>query len=320
MPADLRRVKDLFVAVLDAADPPARNALLDRECGADDELRRPVEVLLAAHDQPAAALNCPLAGRTIDEPISRDVAGTVIAGRYKLLEEIGEGGIGSVWMAGQREPVKRLVALKLIKPGMDSRAVLARFEAERQALALMDHRNIAKVFDGGTTGLGRPYFVMELVKGLPLTQYCDERRLSVSARLSLFVQVCRAVQHVHQKGVIHRDLKPTNILVTEHDGTPEPKVIDFGLAKALHGLQELTEKTLHTSFGAVVGTPLYMAPEQVLRRRAALRPVDRPRLSEAAEWLVALYDEWGKPDEAAKWKKEVAELAPADGSGPAAAP
>jgi non-specific serine/threonine protein kinase/serine/threonine-protein kinase len=171
--------------------------------------------------------------------------------------------MGSVWMAEQREPVKRLVAVKLIKPGMDTRQVLARFEAERQALALMDHPNIAKVLDGGTTEHGRPYFVMELVKGLPLTDYCDHRRLPVRDRLGLFVQVCSAVQHAHQKGVIHRDLKPTNILVTEHDGTPVPKVIDFGLAKALHSTSVLTEKTLHTAYGAVVGTPLYMAPEQV---------------------------------------------------------
>ncbi|HEY1376349.1 MAG TPA: serine/threonine-protein kinase, partial [Gemmataceae bacterium] len=261
MPADPRRVKDLFAAALDAPDPAARAALLDRECGGDAELRRRLDVLLAAHDHPAPAVDRPLAGGTIDDPA--DVAGTVIAGRYKLLEEIGEGGMGTVWMAEQRQPVKRLVALKLIKPGMDSRAVLARFEAERQALALMDHPNIAKVLDGGTTETGRPYFVMELVKGLPLTAYCDDRRLSVRDRLDLFAQVCSAVQHAHQKGIIHRDLKPSNVLVTEHDGTPVPKVIDFGLAKALHGPQALTEKTLHTSFGAVVGTPLYMAPEQV---------------------------------------------------------
>ena len=166
-------------------------------------------------------------------------AGAIVAGRYKLLEPIGEGGMGTVWMAEQREPVKRLVALKLIKPGMDSKAVLARFEAERQALALMDHPNIARILDGGTTrdepggvGRGRPYFVMELVKGRPLTEYCDARRLSIKDRLDLFVQICSAVQHAHQKGIIHRDLKPSNLLVTEHDGKPVPKVIDFGLAKA----------------------------------------------------------------------------------------
>jgi serine/threonine protein kinase len=194
---------------------------------------------------------------------SGETVGSMIAGRYKLLELIGQGGMGQVWMAQQREPVKRLVALKLIKVGMDSQAVLTRFEAERQALALMDHANIAKVFDGGTTAAGRPYFVMELVKGLPLTTYCDERHLTVRQRLELFVQVCAAVQHAHQKGIIHRDLKPTNILVTEYDGRPVPKVIDFGLAKALTATNVLTEHTLHTAFGAMVGTPLYMAPEQV---------------------------------------------------------
>ena len=197
-------------------------------------------------------------------------AGAIVAGRYKLLEPIGEGGMGTVWMAEQREPVKRLVALKLIKPGMDSRAVLARFEAERQALALMDHPSIARILDGGTTrdepggvGPGRPYFVMELVKGRPLTEYCDARRLSIKDRLDLFVQICSAVQHAHQKGIIHRDLKPSNVLVTEHDGRPVPKVIDFGLAKALSAVGALTDRTLYTAFGTVVGTPLYMAPEQV---------------------------------------------------------
>ena len=189
--------------------------------------------------------------------------GTTIGTRYRLLEVIGEGGMGTVWMAEQREPMRRMVALKLIKPGMASKAVLTRFGAERQALALMDHPNIAKVLDGGTTEDGRPYFVMELVTGIPLTQYCDERRLPVAARLDLFVQVCQAVQHAHQKGIIHRDIKPTNILVTEHDGRPVPKVIDFGLAKALQGPQALTEHTMFTAFGTMVGTPLYMAPEQV---------------------------------------------------------
>ncbi|MBL8821432.1 MAG: serine/threonine protein kinase [Planctomycetia bacterium] len=190
-------------------------------------------------------------------------AGTIVAGKYKLLEQVGEGGMGSVWMAEQREPVKRLVAIKLIKSGMDTRSVLARFEAERQALAVMDHPNVARILDGGTTEQGRPFFVMELVKGLPLTEYCDSRRLSVPERLKLFADICQAVQHAHQKGIIHRDLKPGNILVTEHDGKPVPKVIDFGLAKALHGAAALTDMTLHTAFGTMVGTPLYMAPEQV---------------------------------------------------------
>lgn len=185
---------------------------------------------------------------------------TVIAGRYRLMEPIGEGGMGTVWLAQQTEPVRRRVAIKLIKPGMDSRQVLSRFEAERQALAVMDHPHIAKVLDGGMTDDGRPYFVMEYVKGEPITDYCDHARLSVTERLRLFVQVCQAVQHAHQKGVIHRDLKPSNILVCPFDGHPVPKVIDFGLAKAMH--QSLTEHSLYTAHGVMVGTPLYMSPEQ----------------------------------------------------------
>ena len=258
-----------------------RAAFIAAACGADAALRQRVEVLLAAHSDPKSFLNRPAAEVLLTSghmpkhnanggepaPTSHQVPdampGTTVAGRYRLLEAIGEGGMGTVWMAEQRVPVKRLVALKLIKLGMASKTVLARFEAERQALALMDHPNIAKVLDGGTTEDGRPYFVMELVRGIPLTQYCDERRLSISERLDLFVQICQAVQHAHQKGVIHRDIKPTNILVTEHDGRPVPKVIDFGLAKALQGAHALTEQTLYTAFGAMVGTPLYMAPEQV---------------------------------------------------------
>jgi WD40 repeat protein/serine/threonine protein kinase len=188
-------------------------------------------------------------------------AGTVIAGRYKLLERIGQGGMGSVWVAEQTAPVRRKVAFKMIKDGLDSGPVLARFAQERQALALMDHPNIAKVLDAGTTPDGRPYFVMEFVKGMPLTQFCDDHRLTVPERLSLFLDVCRAVQHAHQKGILHRDLKPSNILVEAHDGKPAPKVIDFGLAKALSQVP-LTDLTLHTQLGAVLGTPLYMAPEQ----------------------------------------------------------
>jgi WD40 repeat protein/tetratricopeptide (TPR) repeat protein len=191
------------------------------------------------------------------------ISGAMIGNRYKLLELIGAGGMGVVWMAEQRSPIRRLVAVKLIKAGMDSSAVLARFEAERQALAMMDHPNIARIFDAGTTDHGHPFFVMELVKGLPLTRYCDERKMPLNERLDLFVQACGAVQHAHQKGIIHRDLKPGNLLVTEHDGNPVPKVIDFGLVKALAGSSVLTEHTLHTSFGAVAGTPQYMAPEQV---------------------------------------------------------
>ena len=193
------------------------------------------------------------------EPATAVELGTVIAGRYTLVEIIGEGGMGSVYLATQSEPVKRQVALKLIKTGMDSKAVLARFDAERQALALMDHPNIARVYDGGTTPTGQPFFVMELVKGVPLIQYCDQHRLSVDARLQLFVSVCQAIQHAHQKGIIHRDLKPGNVLVTEVDGRPTPKVIDFGVAKATE--QKLTELSF-ADVGVIVGTPAYVSPEQ----------------------------------------------------------
>ena len=191
---------------------------------------------------------------------SRYKPGNIIAGRYKLLEAIGEGGMGTVWVAEQTSPIRRKVALKLVKPGMDSKQVLARFDAERQALALMDHPNIAKVFDGGVTDQGRPFFAMELVKGMPLTEYCDSMRLSLEERLKLLVPICQAVQHAHQKGIIHRDLKPSNVLICLYDGKPVPKVIDFGLAKAMH--QPLTEQTIHTGFGLMIGTPLYMSPEQ----------------------------------------------------------
>src|SRR5262249_53340771 len=181
--------------------------------------------------------------------------------RYKLLEKIGEGGCGVVYMAEQQEPVRRRVALKVIKLGMDTKQVIARFEAERQALALMEHPNIAQVYDAGATDTGRPYFVMELVKGVPITRYCDENCLSTEQRLRLFVQVCQAIQHAHQKGIIHRDIKPTNILVTDHDGVPVPKIIDFGIAKATTD-QQLTDKTLFTAFEQFIGTPAYMSPEQ----------------------------------------------------------
>jgi serine/threonine protein kinase/tetratricopeptide (TPR) repeat protein len=265
----------IFVAALDKADLAERAAYLDAACEGDESLRRRVEALLASHADPAF-LGKPAVQRpsppeergpanaaeapTATWPGSRSDSGTILAERYKLLEMIGEGGMGSVWMAEQTEPVKRRVAIKLIKPGMDSKAVLARFEAERQALALMDHPNIAKVLDGGATPDGRPFFVMELVKGTPLTAYCDDKRLGVRERLALFADVCRAVQHAHQKGIIHRDLKPSNVLVAPYDGKPVVKVIDFGVAKAAG--PQLTEKTLFTGFGVVVGTPEYMSPEQ----------------------------------------------------------
>lgn len=187
-----------------------------------------------------------------------DKPGTLI-GPYKLLQKIGEGGMGTVWMAEQQEPVRRMVAIKLVKEGMDSAQVIARFEAERQALALMDHPNIARIFDAGLSG-NRPFFVMELVKGTPITHYCDEHRVSLKQRLELFVAVCAAIQHAHQKGIIHRDIKPSNVLVAPYDGHPVVKVIDFGVAKATG--QRLTDKTMYTEFGAIIGTLEYMSPEQ----------------------------------------------------------
>jgi serine/threonine protein kinase/Flp pilus assembly protein TadD len=239
----------------------ARAAFLDEHCQEDVELRKRLEALLRAHDNPDPLLEAPAPTpvATVEEVPVTERPGTVI-GPYKLLQQIGEGGMGTVWMAQQTEPVKRLVALKLIKAGMDSRQVLARFEAERQALALMDHANIARVLEAGTTSAGRPYFVMDLVKGVPITRYCDEHHLPPRQRLELFLPVCQAIQHAHQKGIIHRDLKPSNVLVALYDGQPVPKVIDFGVAKAAG--QPLTEKTLVTGFGAIVGTLEYMSPEQ----------------------------------------------------------
>jgi eukaryotic-like serine/threonine-protein kinase len=264
MPADPRRVKAIFGAALAVTDPAARADLLDRECQGDAGLRHRLDDLLRAHDHPASALERPLAVapgdvRTIDH-VPTAGPGTVLASRYKLLELIGEGGMGEVWVADQLEPIRRRVAVKTIKRGMDTRNVLARFEAERQALALMDHPNIAKVLDADTTADGRSFFVMELVKGTPITEFCDARKLAPRERLGLFVQVCNAIQHAHQKGLIHRDIKPSNVLVALHDEVPVPKVIDFGVAKAVG--QQLTDKTVYTAFGALIGTPAYMAPEQ----------------------------------------------------------
>jgi WD40 repeat protein/serine/threonine protein kinase len=252
-------VEAIFFA---ARQKPAadRAAYLDEACGRDPELRRRVEQFLRAQAEIGSFLEAPAARPvlTIDAPVSEG-PGTVI-GPYKLLEQIGEGGFGIVFMAEQQQPVRRKVALKVLKPGMDTRQVVARFEAERQALALMDHPHIAHILDGGATASGRPYFVMELVRGVPITAFCDQNHLPVRARLDLFVHVCQAVQHAHTKGVIHRDLKPSNVLVTLHDDRPVVKVIDFGIAKATG--QQLTEKTLFTNFAQMVGTPLYMSPEQ----------------------------------------------------------
>jgi serine/threonine protein kinase len=283
---------ELFMAALGIEGAAERAAYLDQACAGEAALRQRVEVLLAALAQAGSFLQQPAADprATSDHPrpgpsCRSDPAegpGTVI-GPYKLIEPIGEGGMGSVWMAQQTEPVKRLVAVKLIKAGMDSRQVIARFEAERQALALMDHPNIARVLDGGTTGAGRPYFVMDLVKGVPITRFCDEHRLTPRQRLDLFMDVCQAIQHAHQKGIIHRDLKPSNVLVALYDGRPVPKVIDFGVAKATG--QPLTEHTLVTGFGAVVGTLEYMSPEQ-----AELNQLDIDTRSDIYSLGVLLYE------------------------------
>jgi serine/threonine protein kinase len=252
--------KEIFLTAAEIAGPADRQAYLDLACARDVALRREVEELLEHQAALGSFLQAPAVApmATVDALLS-ETPGTII-GPYKLLEQIGEGGMGTVWMTQQTAPVKRVVALKLIKAGMDSRQVIARFEAERQALALMDHLNIAKVLDAGTSSTGRPYFVMDLVKGVPITKYCDEHQLTTRQRLELFIPVCQAVQHAHQKGIIHRDLKPSNVLVAPYDGKPVPKIIDFGVAKAV--AQTLTDKTLVTGFGAIVGTLEYMSPEQ----------------------------------------------------------
>jgi len=267
------RPKDLFLKALDLPSPAERAAFLAQECGGDEALRRQIEAMLQAHATPDSFLEKPAVevGATVDAvPVpekdraaegrpSAEGPGTRV-GPYKLLQKLGEGGMGAVFLAEQQEPVRRMVALKIIKQGMDSAQIVARFESERQALALMDHPNIAKVLDAGTTDSGRPYFVMELIKGIPITKFCDQEHLTPRERLELFIPVCQAVQHAHQKGIIHRDLKPSNVLIALYDGKPIPKVIDFGVAKATS--QKLTERTLFTEVGSMVGTLEYMAPEQ----------------------------------------------------------
>lgn len=255
-----RSEREIFDKAIEIETPNERAAYIRHECGGDGDLFERISSLLCAHDQvdflPTHRCDEEL---TLPESMLSEGPGTVI-GRYKLLEKIGEGGMAVVYMAEQEKPIRRKVALKVIKLGMDTRQVIARFEAERQALALLDHSNIARVYDAGATEAGRPYFVMELVRGVTITEYCDKNRLDTPQRLELFIQVCHAVQHAHQKGIIHRDIKPSNIMVMMHDDKPIPKVIDFGIAKATN--QRLTEKTLFTRYAHMIGTPAYMSPEQ----------------------------------------------------------
>jgi serine/threonine protein kinase/tetratricopeptide (TPR) repeat protein len=251
--------EEVFNDALEFADLRERSAFLDRDCGDNATLRQQVEDLLLAHEQGVDFMKGQTAPVSSGTTASSEKPGDKI-GRYTLLQQIGQGGWGVVYLAEQKEPIRRQVALKVIKLGMDTKTVIARFEAERQALALMDHPNIARVFDAGATDTGRPYFVMELVKGLKITRYCDENNLSTGERLKLFMLVCEAIQHAHQKGIIHRDIKPSNILVATIDGRPMPKVIDFGIAKATR--ERLTDKTLFTMFSQFIGTPDYMSPEQ----------------------------------------------------------
>jgi len=323
-PENRAAIRDIFLKALETQSPSEREAYLQEACGSDAALRAKVEALLSSEDDSfleSPALEVGSAAVHAEEPLLEG-PGTVI-GRYKLREKIGEGGFGIVYLAEQNKPVKRRVALKIIKVGMDTREVVARFEAERQALAMMDHPNIAKVFDAGATdspltrlpgtlspsggkgrgertagyprpsdgrgaggeGLsaGRPYFVMELVRGIKITDYCDEKKLSTRERLDLFIKVCQAVQHAHEKGIIHRDLKPSNILVTVNDGVAIPKIIDFGIAKATQ--MELTEKTVFTRFQQFLGTPAYMSPEQ-----AEMTSLDVDTRSDIYSLGVLLYE------------------------------
>ncbi len=260
MPVELAQLQAIFNGALAKSTRAERAAFLVQACGSDSELRQRIERLLAAHENAGSFMAPPDADPTFDSGATlREVPGSKI-GRYKLLEQIGEGGFGVVFMAEQEHPIHRRVALKIIKLGMDTKQVVARFEAERKALAMMEHPNIAKVFDAGATETGRPYFVMEPVKGVPITTYCDENHLAPDERLQLFATVCHAVQHAHQKGIVHRDIKPTNVLVSRHDERPVVKVIDFGIAKATNS--KLTEKTVFTESRQMIGTPAYMSPEQ----------------------------------------------------------
>ncbi len=274
--------KSIFEAAVALKTPVQREAYLDAACGSDAVLRARITALLAAREDPTYFLNQFVPASESMSHAFVETCGSLV-GRYKLLEKIGEGGMAAVYMAEQQEPIRRKVALKIIKLGMDTRQVIARFEAERQALALMDHPSIAKVLDAGATETGRPYFVMELVTGVSITEYCDKNSLSTKDRLALFLQVCHAVQHAHQKGIIHRDIKPSNVMVTHHDGKPVPKVIDFGVAKATN--QRLTEKTLFTRYAHIIGTPAYMSPEQ-----AELSDLDIDTRSDIYSLGVLLYE------------------------------
>ncbi|MCU0878667.1 MAG: serine/threonine protein kinase, partial [Pirellulaceae bacterium] len=273
--------REIFTAALNQESPEERAAFLDAACGDDPARRERVESLLAEHEQLGSFMEVSATEATVDSSPMEPIGARI--GPYKLLQKIGEGGFGVVYMAEQVEPVRRRVALKVIKPGMDTRQVIGRFEAERQALAVMDHPHIARVLDGGTTASGRPYFVMELVRGTPITEYCDENSLPIRQRLELFAAVCQAIQHAHTKGIIHRDIKPSNVLVTRQDGQPVVKVIDFGIAKAIG--QRLTDKTVFTDFAQMIGTPLYMSPEQ-----AELSGTDIDTRSDIYSLGVLLYE------------------------------
>lgn len=275
------REKQIFFSALDLDSTADRAVYLDQVCGSDEILRQEVNQLLAAHDHPSNVLDRPLVPvahlrNQVDERLaSLDVSPIVdsppesngtndcpdkVIGNYRLIQKIGEGGFGRVYVAQQLQPIRRQVAIKLLKRWDGTGEILARFEAERQALAVMDHPHIAQVFDAGTTSTGQPFFVMELVRGVPITDYCEQQRFSIPQRLELFISVCQAIQHAHQKGVIHRDLKPSNVMVTLHDATPVPKVIDFGVSKAIG--EPLTDKMIATRFSQMIGTPMYMSPEQ----------------------------------------------------------
>ena len=283
MAEDRATIDEIFFQALRCTSAAERRAYLDQTCAGDSQLRTRLEQLLQAYPEAADLLETPAASGIVTiGPPCLECPGTQI-GPYTLIREIGRGGMGVVYLAEQHEPVQRLVALKIIKPGMDTQQVIARFASERQVLAMVDHPHIARVFDAGTIeGHGRPYFVMELIDGPPITRYCDDQRLSIEQRLQLFIPVCQAIQHAHQKGIIHRDLKPSNVLVTLYDGRPVPKVIDFGIAKAV--TPDLSEGTPFTGHGQVVGTPEYMSPEQ-----ASLNPLDIDTRSDIYSLGAMLY-------------------------------